>query len=77
MRDTEEDTETDTGVYYIDLDMTIEYIGDELPSEDAIIAPIKSFINKTIKTYKKKAKLVNLKTNIYEAGFEDEADPGF
>ncbi len=62
----------ESGAFIINLEMAIEWKGDEIPDEDTIIAPIKRFVKKTIKAYAKKAKLVNIKTNVYEVGYEEE-----
>lgn len=59
-------------IFMIDLDVTIQWEGPELPDEEQVLMPIKRFIRKIVKTYSKRAKLVNVKTNIYETGFEEE-----
>lgn len=72
MSDSNEVEEDDDGAFMIDLEVTIQWVGPELPDEEQVLTPIKRFIKKIVKTYSKRAKLVNMKTNIYEIGFEDE-----
>ncbi len=62
----------DERTYMIDLNLSIENIGEDIPDEDAILAPIKRFIKKTVKTYSKTCRIVNIKTNLYETGYEEE-----
>lgn len=66
-------TENEDGTFIIDLKITMEWKGESLPDDDTIIAPIKRFVKKTIKAYEKKVRLVNVKTNIYEIEYEEEA----
>ena len=63
--------ETDN-TYMIDLDIKMQWVGPELPDEEHVLIPIKRFIGKIVRTYSKRAKLVSMKTNIYEIGFEEE-----
>jgi hypothetical protein len=65
-------SDEDDDTYMIDLDITIQWVGPELPDEDQVLAPIKRFIKKIVKTYSARAKLLIVKTNIYEVGFEEE-----
>lgn len=60
--------------FMIDLRVTIEYSGEEIPDEEYFILPIKQFIKKSLKAYKKTARIVAIKTGIYTVGFEECAD---
>lgn len=61
--------------FMMDVAFTIQWRGDEMPDEETILAPMKRFIKTTVKAYSKVAKIVNMKTNIYEVGFEGEESP--
>lgn len=58
--------------FFIDLDLSIEYEGDDFPDEESIIMPVKNFIKKHMKAYQKTCKLVVMDTRMYEAGYSGE-----
>ncbi len=57
--------------YYLDLSLSVEFTGDEMPEEEVLLTPIKAYIKKQMKAYKNTSRMVALKTNIYESDFED------
>lgn len=57
--------------YYLDLRVCVEFTGENMPDEDILLAPVKTFIKKHMKTYQKTSRLLQLKTNLYESGQND------
>jgi hypothetical protein len=61
--------------YSIDLDIQIEYIGEELPSEEVLLTPIKNAIRNHLKTYKNTCRLVFMKSTLSEDGYGEAVVP--
>jgi hypothetical protein len=56
--------------YYIDLQIGIEFTGDDIPCEETILIPIKRYIKDHIKAYKKTCKIVIINSKICQAEYE-------
>ncbi len=59
-------------IYNIDLNIALLFEGEEIPCEETLILPIKAYIKKHVKAYKKTTRVVVLETNIYESGYEKQ-----
>lgn len=57
--------------YFIDLKVAFEFEGDDLPCEETLLTPIKSFAKNHIKGYKNTTRIVVMNSKICEAGYGD------
>lgn len=60
-------------VYLIDLKVGLEFKGEDLPCEETLLTPIKTFMKNHIKGYKNTTRIIAMDTKMFEGEYA-EAD---